>query len=105
MDNDDTQEIRHMVLIAGRNQKERLLTAISENGGHFLNFYYGRGSVKASFLMDTYGLVPEENKIIIMCLVSNKDAETIFKMLEKDFHFNKPNTGIAYTIPVKKLSF
>ena len=105
MVNEDTHDLKHMVLIAGRNKKDRLLTALSESGCDFCNFYYGRGSVKASFLMDTYGLVPEENKIIITCLASDKVADAIFNMLEKDFHFNNPNTGIAYTIPVKKLSF
>ena len=102
---EDTLDMKHMVLIAGRNQKDRLLTALSESGGPLLNFHYGRGSVKASFLMDTYGLVPEENKIIITCMVTDKEADAIFNMLEKDFHFDKPNTGIAFTIPVKKLSF
>ena len=102
---EDNHDMNHMVLITGRNQKDRLLTALSERGGPLFNFYYGRGSVKASFLMDTYGLVPEENKIIITCIASKSEADAIFDMLEKDFHFNKPNTGIAFTIPVKKLSF
>ena len=102
---EDNPDMNHMVLITGRNQKDRLLTALSERGGPLFNFYYGRGSVKASFLMDTYGLVPEENKIIITCIASKSEADAIFDMLEKDFHFNKPNTRIAFTIPVKKLSF
>lgn len=103
MVNEDMLDLKYMVLIAGRKMKDRLLTALAECGGNLCNFYYGRGSVKASFLMDAFGLVPEENKIIITCLAPDNEIDAIFDMLVKDFHFNKPNTGIAYTIPVEKL--
>lgn len=98
-------DIKHMVLIAGRKQKDHLLKALAETGGHFFNIYYGKGSVKAGFLMDAFGLVPEENKVIITCLLSSKEADGIFDMLIRDFHFDKPNTGIVYTIPVSELSY
>ena len=97
--------IRQMVLIAGRKQKDKLVKALCENGGHFFNICYGRGSVKARFLMDAFGLVPEENKVLITFLLSEQKVSTIFDLLINDFQFDKPNTGIAYTIPVEKLSF
>ena len=105
MTSEDAPDIKYLVLIAGRKQKDKLLKALSENGGHFFNIYYGKGSVKASFLMDAFGLVPEENKVLITCLLSSTEAEVIFNLLVKDFHFDKPNTGIAYTMPVEKLSY
>jgi hypothetical protein len=100
-----THNIMHMVLIAGRKQKDKLLKALSETGGHFINIYYGRGSVKASYLMDTLGLVQEQHKVLITCLCSLKEADAIFDMLKTDFCFDKPNTGIAYAIPVEVLSY
>jgi len=105
MVNEDAPRIMHMVLIAGRKQKDRLMTALAEHGGHFFNICYGKGSVKARHLMDAFGLVPEENKVVITCLLSDKEASAVFDMLIADFHFDKPNTGIAYTIPVEKLSY
>ena len=101
----EAPDIKYMVLIAGRKQKDQLLEALAENGGHFFNTYYGKGSVKAGFLMDAFGLVPEEQKVIITCLLSSKEADGIFDMLVHDFQFDKPNTGIVYTIPVEKLSY
>jgi hypothetical protein len=100
-----TPNIMHMVIIAGRKQKDKLLKALSKTGGHFINIYYARGSVRAGFLMDVFGLVPEADKVLITCLCSCKEAVSIFDMLVADFNFEKPNTGIAYTIPVEILSY
>ena len=101
----DVPHVLHMVLIAGRNLQDKLMTVITENGGHVVNVFYGKGSVKSGFIMDMLGLVHEKNKVLITCLISDSEADTIFDILAADFHFDKPNTGIAYTIPVESLSY
>ena len=93
-----------LVLIAGRKQKEELLHALSEAGGRLINVVYGKGSVKAGYLKDMLGLIPEENKIVVTCLLAGDKTDGIFDMLVTKFHFDKPNTGIAFTIRVDKLS-
>ncbi len=93
-----------LVLIAGRKQKEELLQALSEAGGRLINVVYGKGSVKAGYLKDMLGLIPEENKIVVTCLLAGDKTDGIFDMLVTKFHFDKPNTGIAFTIRVDKLS-
>ena len=105
MNSEDICNINFLTLIAGRNQKEVLLTALANHGARLINTLYGKGSVKAGFLRDMLGLVPEENKVLITCLISDEKSAAIFKMLTEDFHFDKPNTGIAFTIPIDKLSF
>ena len=97
--------VSFLVVIAGRKQKKELLKAISENGGRALHIEYGQGSVKASYIQDAFGFVPEEKKVVISCLLSNRRADDMLKMLAEQFDFNKPNTGIAFTIPVNKLAF
>lgn len=97
-------EIVYFVLIAGRKQKDDLLAAMTEGGGKVISLMYGRGSVKASYLQDVFGFVPEENKVIITCLMAKDKSEALFKVLVEEYHFNQPNTGIAFTIPVGKLS-
>lgn len=93
-----------LMLIAGRKQKDALLDALTEAGGKLIKTVYGRGSVKSSYLKDMLGLVPEENKVVITCLLSGEKADAALEMLVKKFNFDKPNTGIAFTIPVEKLS-
>ena len=97
--------IFHLVLIAGRQQKDHILSALSKKGGHIINVIFGSGTIKATTLMEMLGLVQEREKVIITCLASNEEAGAILSMLTDDFGFDKPNTGIVYTIPVGKLSY
>ena len=103
--NESLKDISFLTVIAGRKLKEELSVAITENGGRLVNIIYGKGSVKASYLMDAFGFAPEENKVVITCLLSRKRAESMINMLTDEFDFNKPNTGIAFTIPVNGLTF
>ena len=81
------------------------MEALTETGGRMTNVMYGKGSVKASYVMDAFGFVPEENKVVITCLIPEKKTDCIIEMLDERFDFDKPNTGIAFTIPVDRLSF
>jgi len=98
-------KLQYMVIIAGRNLKDRLLTAMSEKKCHVINIIFGRGAVDADFLMDALGLAAEENKILVTCLLLNNKADEVFKMLTDDFDFDKPNTGIAFVVPVENLLY
>lgn len=97
--------IKFLIIIAERKKKEDLLEMLTSSGGRIINSIYGKGSVKASFVLDAFGFVPEENKIIITSVISHDKADMVLETLTKKFNFNKPNTGIAFTIPVKGLSY
>ncbi len=94
-----------LTLIAGRKRKDALLTALSASGLKVINTLYGKGTVEAGYLQNALGLIPEENKIIIVGLMRLENADAVFDILVKKFDFDKPNTGIAFTIPIEKLSF
>lgn len=96
--------IEFLMVIAGRKQKSALLDTLSGAGAKLVHIMYGRGSVQASHLKQALGLVPEEQKVLIICLVPRIKLDGIFSMLNAQFHFEKPNTGIAFTMPVEKLS-
>lgn len=103
--NDVPCKIVFFTLIAGRKQKDALLTALSASGLKLINTMYGKGTVQASYLQNVLGLVPEENKIILTGLMPRECADKVFDLLVRKFEFDKPNTGIAFTIPIEKLSF
>ena len=102
---EEVPHVLHMVIIAGRKLQDKLMNMITENGGHVINAFYGKWSVKSGFLTDMFGLVDEKGKVIITCLISDTEADMVFNALETDFHFGKPHTGIAYTVPVEQLSY
>lgn len=93
-----------MTLIAGRKQKDALLEALPEAGGRLVNIVYGKGTVNTSHLKCLLGFVTEEDKVVITCLLPGEKTDAVLEMLIKKFNFDKQNTGIAFTIPVEKLS-
>lgn len=98
-------KIEFLVLIAGRKQRDALLAELPGMGLKIINSMYGNGTVQASYLQNVLGLIPEENKIIITGVMRCENSDAIFKLLIEKFNFNMPNTGIAFTIPIEKLSF
>lgn len=104
--NVEKKHIAFLMVIAGRNQKEDLLKFLTEMDANVVNISYGEGSVKLnSPLIEVFGFVPEENKVIITCLLARDKANSVLDRLEKVFDFNKANTGIAFTVHVDSLSF
>lgn len=101
----ESSGIAFWVLIAGRKQKDALFSALLEMGAHLTNTIYGRGTVEVSYLQNVLGLVPEEHKAMIMCVLPDSKTAAITEMLVDRFHFDQPNTGIAFTIPIDHLSF
>lgn len=92
--------LEFLTIIAGRKLKASLIESLSAEGGRLITVMYGKGSVKTDYLRDMFGLVPEENKVVITCLLPCKKVDTAMDMLVSKFHFDKPNTGIAFTVPI-----
>ncbi len=100
MHDDVSSCLEFLTIIAGRKLKDSLVESLSSEGGRLITVMYGKGSVRSDYLRDMFGLVPEENKVMITCLLPCKKADTVMGMLVSKFHFDKPNTGIAFTVPI-----
>lgn len=94
-----------LVVIGNRKQKENLIAELCKAEAAFFNVVYGKGLVKKNELLEAFGLVDEQNKVVITCLIKEEKSEYALKMLTDKFKFNQPNTGIAFTIPVDKLKY
>lgn len=96
--------ISNLILIAGRKEKDKILSSLASHGAKAINTLYGRGSVKAGYITCIFGCVPEDSKVVITCIIKDTDVQGVFDMLENEFEFNSPNTGIAYTIKINGIS-
>ena len=94
-----------LMLIAERKQKDALYAMLKGAGAHLINIIYGKGTSKTNNLQNFLGLVPEGNKLIMTSLISKEKSEAVFQLLADQFNFNQPNTGIAFSILIEKLSF
>lgn len=105
MNHEEKDRIVFLTIIAGRKQKDALLSALSEAGVRLTNTIYGKGTVRASYIKNVLGLVPEENKAVITCVMPRTRADVVLKMMVEKFRFDKPNTGVAFTMPIDRVSF
>ena len=105
MDNNKHIEIEHLMVITDRKKKAEMSALLTEYGAKMIKTIYARGSVKATALKDVFGFLPEENKIILTCLLSSEKAAVLIEILNNKYNFKMPNTGIAFTVPVEGLSF
>ncbi|MDR3263854.1 MAG: hypothetical protein LBT30_06050 [Clostridiales bacterium] len=98
-------EISFLYVIGERKQKENLISALAANGATVFSVIYGRGFVKSNEILKAFGLVSEEDKVVITCLIKKIDCDKAFAVLNEDFKFDRPNTGIAFTVPVENLKY
>ncbi|MDR2091304.1 MAG: hypothetical protein LBP62_06655 [Clostridiales bacterium] len=100
--NDD---ISFLVVIGERKLKESFIVSLAEVGATVFNVVYGRGFVKSNDFLAAFGIVHENNKVVVTCLIKKSALDDAFAMLNNRFNFDKPNTGIAFTIHVDSLKY
>ncbi len=99
------QGLQYLVLIAEQKKKNFFLSLLGENGAHGIEIVYGHGSMSPNALFAAFGFEADEGKAMITCLIKRADAERLIATLRKEHMFDKPNTGIAFTVPVEGLAF
>lgn len=96
--------VDYLTLITGRNKKEDILKFLLGSGCHLIDVVYAKGSAQSGYFKDMLGLVPEEKKVMITCIVAGNLTGEILDRLVNQFNFDKPNTGIAFVVPLDRLS-
>ena len=97
--------LQYLVIISKTKLKDKFMKLLNENGGKGLNTIYGKGSVSSSVLMQSFGLDSDTKRLFLQCLISSENAKNVLQILVEKYNFNKPNSGIAFTIPVQGLVF
>jgi hypothetical protein len=97
-------EIVLLTVVVERKRKDSLIALLSEVGGQLISTMYGKGLVKSGYLMEALGLVPEDNRAIVTCLLPSEESGPLLETLIEKFDLGRP-AGAAFTIPVETLSF
>ena len=105
MNNFHLEDVVFLTVIAERNIKAELIDSLSAVGGKLLNVEYAHGSADINTLREMFGFYVEKKKVVINCLMRKENAEKVFNILNTEYHFDEPNTGIAFTVALDKLSF
>nr|WP_308742898.1 hypothetical protein [uncultured Anaerocolumna sp.] len=96
--------IDFLTLIVGRKYKDEILKLLLNSECHLIDVVYAKGSIQTGYFKDMLGLVPEEKKVLITCLIADNLSAKLLEQLVTKFNFDKPNTGVAFVVPVDKLS-
>lgn len=99
-----SDSIVFLMVIAPREQKEKLISELHEHQANYMNVMFGHGSLHVSPLSSAFGFVSEPKKVIITAFVRSTNSSEIITLLEEKFNFNQANTGFAFTIPIEKMS-
>ena len=97
--------LQYFVIIAEQKKKNKFLTLLNDHGARGIETIYGHGSMSPSAIAAAFGLEAEQGKVLIACLIKSEDARELIDILYNDYNFKKPNTGIAFGIPVEGLAF
>ena len=97
--------LQYFIIIAEQKKKNKFLSLLSEHGAHSIQVVYGHGSMSPSAIAAAFGFEAEQSKVLISCLLKNDNAKELLNLLYYDYNFKKPNTGIAFGIPVEGLTF
>lgn len=105
MSDAQTKSLQYLVIIAEQKKKNQFLSLLSDHGARAIETVYGHGSMSPSAIAAAFGFEAEQGKVLITCLVKTESAKELINILYKDYHFCKPNTGIAFTVAVEGLAF
>ncbi|MDR3318456.1 MAG: hypothetical protein LBS99_03380 [Clostridiales bacterium] len=98
-------EVVALFVIANRNIKDELIKELTECKEMFFHTVYGKGSVKSNQFLQAFGFHVEQEKVLLIGLISRENSARAFDILIERFKFNKPNTGIAFSVPIDKLKY
>ena len=96
--------IDYLTVIAARKHKDDVLKLLVNSGCHLIDVVYAKGSVQSGYFKDMLGLLPDEKKVLITCILTSNLTPQLLEQLVTKLNFNKPNTGIAFVVPVDKMS-
>lgn len=105
MHNVQINGLQYFVIIADRKKKKKFLTLLDEHGARGIEVIYAHGSMSTNSFAAAFGFETKQNKVMLACLLKDEKAKELTQLLYKKYKFNKPNTGIAYSVSVEGLAF
>lgn len=97
--------LQYFVIIAEQNKKKKFLALLDEYEARAIEIVYAHGSMSPSAVAAAFGFETEQKKVMLSCLLKDGKAKQLIDVLYTDYKFDKPNTGIAFSIPVEGMAF
>ena len=105
MSDNQSKSLQYFIIIADQKKKNKFLSLLDDFGAYGIETVYGHGSMSPSAIAAAFGFEAEQGKVLISCLLRTESVKDLIDLLYTEYQFNKPNTGIAFGIPVEGLAF
>lgn len=105
MEEKKLHRLQYFVIICKQKKKDKFLKLLTEYDAHSIDTVYGKGSASCGALALALGLEGDCARAVISCLIPTPRAEELTAVLLSEYGFEKPNTGIAFSVPVEGLAF
>lgn len=96
-------QVVFLMVIAPREQKDKLVSELHDNNANYLNVIFGHGSLDGTKLATLFPFSTEPRKVVITAFVRSSQVADLLMLLEEKFMFNQANTGFAFTIPIENI--
>lgn len=97
--------LQYFVIIAEQKTKKSFMTLLDEYDARGIEVVYAHGSMSPSAVAAAFGFESVQNKVMISCLLKDEKAKELMRVLYDKYNFNKPNTGIAFSVSVEGMAF
>ena len=97
--------LQYFVIICQQKKKDKFLKLLTAYDAHSVDTVYGKGSANCGALALALGLEIDCARAVISCLLPTPRAAERISVLLTEYGFSKPNTGIAFSVPVEGLAF
>jgi hypothetical protein len=94
-----------LTIITGRKKRDDIICMLADINAQTINSIYGRDCIKAGLLRSAFGLVPDDEEVLIDCIMEGSSVDFVMGELLEKFSFKKPKTGVAFAVKVDKISF
>ena len=105
MNEAQTYSVQYFVIIAEQKKRKKFLSLLNDYDARGIDVIYGHGSMSPSAIAAAFGFEAEQGKVLISCLMRSEKAKELMDVLYNEYNFDKPNTGIAFSITVEGLAF
>ena len=97
--------LQYFVIIADQKKKKKFLALLDEYDARGIDVIYAHGSMSPSAVAVAFGFESGQKKVMLSCLLKNEKAKQLLDVLYTDYQFDKPNTGIAFSVPIEGMAF
>lgn len=97
--------LQYFVIIAEKKKKKKILALLDEYDARGIETVYAHGSMSPSAIAAAFGFESVQEKVMIACLLKNEKAKNLMNVLYDEYNFDKPNTGIAFSVSVEGMAF